>query len=317
MLEKDSTVLVTGGAGFVGSHLVERLVELGARVTVIDDLSNSSRVNLQAVQSSIELLVGDLREIVQSKELNLSDYSYLFHLAGNAYVPPSVENPAFDFSVNLEATFHLLEALRKTKNPPRLLNVSSGAVYGNPLSIPIDEYDPTIPIAPYGVSKLAAERYASVYSNIYGLPATSVRFFSVYGPRQRKQVVFDLMHKLKTIPVKLEVFGDGTQKRDFLFVLDAIEAVLLAARKAPGKGEVLNVASGTVYTIAELVTELCRTCKVEPEIVFKGAVRSGDAQNWTVDIKRLRNLGFSPSFDLASGLKETSLWYDSAPPVVA
>jgi UDP-glucose 4-epimerase len=296
---------VTGGAGFIGSHLVEHLVAAGAPVTVVDNLVTGRLEHLQTVAPNVNLVVGDLGDVLRLKRIKLEEYGCVFHLAANSYIPPSVANPAFDFHANLKNTFALLEALRQTANAPGLVNVSSAAVYGNPVRLPIRETDPTVPIAPYGVSKLAAERYVAVYSALYGLRAVSVRLFSIYGPRQRKQVVYDLFCKLQANPKRLEILGDGSQARDFTYVLDVVQALVLVAAAAPNRGEVYNVASGTTHTIAELAEACCRVCGLKPEIVYTGQIRPGDAEKWTVDIGLLRHLGFAPRADLEAALAET------------
>ncbi|HOG45121.1 MAG TPA: GDP-mannose 4,6-dehydratase [Anaerolineae bacterium] len=307
----DSTILVTGGAGFIGSHLVERLVSDGACVTVVDNLSTGSLENLRTVLPNIRLITAELGDVLRTNQVELGDYQIVFHLAANAYIPPSVENPAFDYRVNLDNTFHLLEALRQTKNSPRLVNTSTAGVYGNPFRLPIRETDPTVPISPYGVSKLAGERYAAVYSQIYGLHTTSLRLFSVYGPRQRKQVVYDLLCKLRADPQRLQVIGDGSQARDFAYVLDVVQAMILAATTAPGRGEVYNVASGTSHTIAELVDTWCRVCHLSPQVVYSGQVRPGDAQKWIGDISQLKQLGYGARMSLEAGLAAVAKWYDA------
>lgn len=310
MISRDTRVLVTGGAGFIGSHLVERLVGLGAQVTIIDNLSTGNVGNLTNVQTRANLLVHDLREALSNGTIRLQDYEVVFHLAANSYVPPSVERPLFDFETNLLNSLMLLEGLRSIRNPPRLINASSAAVYGNPISLPIKETDLAFPISPYGVSKLSAERYTAVYSQIYGIPATSLRFFSVYGPRQRKQVVYDLLMKVLNDPAHLEVLGDGTQERDFAYVGDLVDALLLVAEKAPGRGEVYNVASGRAYTIAELIDTICKICKVAPEVRFTGSVRPGDPERWVVDISALRVLGFVPRTELEAGIRAIKSWHE-------
>jgi len=302
-------ILVTGGAGFIGSHLVERLVATGARVTVIDNLSTGKLDNLCSVLPRIELRVGDLGDLLQLDLVRLDDYDYVFHVAANAYIPPSVENPHFDFHMNLYNPLLLLERLRQSKCAPRLVNISSAAVYGNPMRLPIQEPDPTVPISPYGVSKLATERYVAVYCQLYGLRATSLRLFSVYGPRQSKQVIFDLVRKLEADPLKLQVLGNGTQARDFTHVLDVTQAMMLAATRAPGQGETYNVASGTTYTIAELVSKLSQLCHATPQVVYSGQVRPGDAERWEVDISQLKRLGFEASVSLEQGLASVLEWY--------
>jgi UDP-glucose 4-epimerase len=310
MIDDRSHVLVTGGAGFIGSHLVEHLVTTGARVAVLDNLSTGRLDHLQAVLPEIELIVGDLGDLLRLNQVNLDRYEYVFHLAANPYIPPSVENPSFDFRVNLHNTLLLLEALRHTAGGPRLVNVSSAAVYGDPVHLPIRETDPTVPISPYGVSKLAGERYVAVYSQLYGLRATSLRLFSVYGPRQRKQVVYDLLCKLRANPTHLEILGDGSQERDFVYVLDVVQAMVIAATAAPGRGEVYNVASGTAHRISDLVTNWCAVCKVEPKLAYTGHVRPGDAEKWAVDLSQLKQLGFQPQTLLETGLTAIRDWYD-------
>lgn len=308
-----SAVLVTGGAGFIGSHLVEHLVATGASVTVVDNLSTGSLEHLQTVLPKVKLVAGDLGDILRLKRVDLNDYACVFHLAANSYIPPSVANPAFDFHENLQNTFELLEGLRQSTNAPRLVNVSSAAVYGNPVSLPIRETDPTVPIAPYGVSKLAGERYVGVYSQLYGIRAVTVRLFSIYGPRQRKQVVYDFFSKLRTSPGRLEILGDGSQARDFTYVSDVVQALVLVATRAPNRGEVYNVASGTTHTIAELVEACCEVCGLTPEIAYSGRVRPGDAEKWVVDITRLKELGFEPRANLEKGLAAIHDWYRALP----
>jgi UDP-glucose 4-epimerase len=263
------------------------------------------------------LIVGGLADVLRVDRVTLADYAYVFHLAANSYIPPSVTNPALDFHANLYNTFSLLEGLRRTPDAPCLINVSSAAVYGNPASLPIRETDATVPIAPYGVSKLAGERYVAVYGQLYGIRAASVRLFSVYGPRQRKQVVYDVFCKLRRTPERLEMLGDGSQARDFVDVLDVVQALMVVAKMGPCHGEVYNVASGTSRTIANLVEACCRVCGVSPEIVYTGHIRPGDAEKWEVDISRLKLLGFESTACLETRLAAIRDWFTAslaAPP---
>jgi UDP-glucose 4-epimerase len=302
---------VTGGAGFIGSHVVEHLVDQGMSVTVVDDLSTGRRENLERVHSRIQVDERPLAALLETPAL-LLDHDIVFHLAANAYIPPSVERPAFDYALNLDTTFRLLEILRTATAPPRLVFTSSAAVYGDPQRLPIHESDPTVPISPYGVGKLAAERYVAVYSQLYGISASSVRLFSVYGPRQRKQVVYDLMDRLAREPTRLEVIGDGTQERDFVFAGDVAAAIALVGSSAPGRGETYNVASGSSYSIAQLVTSLCDVMHLDPEIAYTGNVRPGDAQRWSVDITALSALGYRAGTSLDDGLAAIWDWYRAA-----
>lgn len=301
------SVLVTGGAGFIGSHLVELLVDAGADVTVVDLLCSGSATNLAAVADRITLHETDIRELDWREHLSAD---VIFHFAANAYVPPSVESPSFDYETNFAATFRLLEALREAKWPGRLVFASSAAVYGNAVRVPISETDPTVPISPYGVGKLSAERYLNVYAQLYGLRMAAVRFFSAYGPRQRKQVVFDLLSKLDRDRTQLPIHGDGTQVRDFLYVLDAARSAMVVAADGELTGEVYNVGAGREYTIDTLAKSLCALLGLSPEFRYTGVNRPGDPEKLVVDIRRLEDLGYQPEFELDDGLAEVVRWYD-------
>lgn len=308
---REKSVLVTGGAGFIGSHLVEALVDAGARVTVQDHRASLDHPNLQAVQGAVRLIAEDTQTAIANGLLDAEPFALIFHLSGNAYVPASVEHPAVDFQKNLQTTFDLLEKLRQKSQKPRLIFASSAAVYGNPAHLPIHEEDCTHPISPYGVSKLAAERYVEVYARLYGIPAATVRMFSVYGARQKKLVVYDLLQKLRSNPAQIEVYGDGTQERDFCSVTDAVQAMLTVAKNAPAQGESYNVASGESHSINDLVALWCEVLGVSPQIVYSGDVRAGVPQRWSVSIDRLRSLGFVPQVSLGAGLRAVKEWYDA------
>lgn len=305
------SVLVTGGAGFIGSHLVELLVAAGAEVTVFDTFVSGQRSNLAAVADRISLQEQDIREIDWESYLSDSQVDVLFHLAANAYVPPSVENPSFDYEINFGTTFRLLEALRRLEWPGRMVFASTAAVYGNAVNIPISEADLTVPISPYGVGKLAAERYLAVFADLYGLKMASLRFFSAYGPRQRKQVVFDLLAKLSKDRKKLFIHGDGTQVRDFLYVEDAARSAMVVAEHAALGGEVYNVGSGKEYTIEQLAKNLCKVTGLDPVFDYSGQNRPGDPEKLVVDISRLRSIGYEPLVGFDEGLGNVVDWYNS------
>jgi UDP-glucose 4-epimerase len=308
----DRNVLVTGGAGFIGSHVVERLLAEGARVAIVDDFSTGSEQNLAAVAGRVVIVRADLGEALRDGRVRVADYDAIVHLAANPYVPWSVENPGRDFQLNLRNTFELLEALRKSGRDTLLVNASSAAVYGDPVTTPIRETDPTVPISPYGASKLAAENYVSVYSRNYGLRAVSLRLFSVYGPRQRKQVVYDLFRKCRENPDAIEVFGDGSQERDFVYVTNVAEAVVTVMRAAPARGEMYNLASGVTHSLTALVDGVIAASGTRPRVHYTGQVRPGDAERWSADIGRLSALGFRAAVSLEQGLSAVCAWYDEA-----
>jgi UDP-glucose 4-epimerase len=308
----EQRVLITGGAGFIGSHLAQHLVKQGAQVTLLDRHAVPDNPNIQSIAEQVSLLPLDIEHALDTLDISLFDT--IFHLGGNPYVPPSVENPMMDYQKNLQTTFKLLECLRNNPNlhlpKPRLIYASSAAVYGNPAKLPLHESDPTFPISPYGVSKLACERYVAVYSQLYGIRGASARMFSVYGARQRKQVVFDLLVKLLNNPHEIEIFGDGKQERDFCHIDDTVNALIMIAQDAPLQGEVYNVASGISHSINQIVMMWCKILNLSPNLRYTGQVRAGEPDKWSVDISALQQLGYAPHITLEDGLRSIKAWYD-------
>jgi UDP-glucose 4-epimerase len=299
-------VLVTGGAGFIGTHLVRRLVAKGADVTVIDDLSAPSA---QAVPAGVtwhrfHLPDPRLRSLVAEAR-----FDRVYHLAGAAYVPPSIDDPAGDLDNNAAVTLDVLEAVRRGSPGTPVVYTSSAAVYGSPTVLPISEETPIAPVSPYGVSKYAAEQYVSLYARLHGLHTASLRLFSVFGPGQRKQVVFDLLAKLAADPGRLEVIGAGTEMRDFVFVEDVVGAAGVVMSRAPLAGEVYNVASGEGVTIKQLVDHVTAVVGLSPQVRYTGEVRPGDALHWVADVTRLRALGYSPAVSLREGVHRVADWF--------
>ena len=307
---QDSRILVTGGCGFLGSHLVEELHAAGARVTVVDNVSTGDPRNLAAVWEEISFHRLDVRSPAFAAWLGANAFDGVFHLASTAYVPPSIEDPYFDFDNNAHATIKLLEAMRNSGNRESVfIATSSAAVYGEPRSLPIDEQASLDPISPYGISKLTMERYVATYARHFGLRSASLRLFSAYGPRQRKQVVYDFIRKLARRPEALEILGDGRQERDLVFAEDVASAALAVSRDGALEGEVYNVATGVSCTTVELANEVAAAMGLEPELEFTGRVRAGDPDRWQADISRLRALGFEPRVGLDEGVRRTVAWF--------
>jgi UDP-glucose 4-epimerase len=306
---KGKNVLVTGGAGFIGSHLVEYLVNEGCKVTVVDNLASGRLENLKTSINSIRFYEMDLLSERIYAVLEETHFDYIFHLAANAYVPPSVENPEYDFNNTLLTTFRLLEYIRKNKYNTVFIAISSAAIYGSPDKMPIYEHFTPDPISPYGVSKLALENYVRVFANLYGIKCASLRLFSVYGPRQIKQIVYDFMVKLKNNPNEMEIIGDGSQMRDIIYVKDVLQALTLISTKGDLKGEWYNVANGNGYSTLELAKIMCELLSVCPKFKYTGDVRAGDADKWIANIDKMKNLGYSIKYPIYEGLKETIEWY--------
>jgi UDP-glucose 4-epimerase len=314
---KRKNVLVTGGAGFIASHLVDLLVEKGAKVTVIDNLKDGKIENLEKSKGKIcfkEVDVRDfegLQEVIKEKEIEI-----VFHFAANANVPYSVEDPKYDFETNAGGTFNLLKACMDN-NAEKILYASTAAVYGEPEYTPINENHPLNPISPYGASKLAGEKLGFAYYHTYGIPFVSMRIFNTYGPRQPRYVMFDFLNKLKNNPHRLEVLGTGEQMRDYCYVTDTVNAFILAAEKENTAGESFNIAGGNPISIRELAEKMVRILGLEgnTEIYYTRKSWKGDIVRLVADISKIKNkLGFEPKVELENGILRLTEYFEKDGP---
>jgi UDP-glucose 4-epimerase len=295
-------VLVTGGSGFLGGHLVRALLARGDQVTVLDRAGT-------APSDGVAVVAADLLEADVAPLLADGRFHGVFHLAGNVEVPLSVERPDLDLALNAETTLRLLEALRCAAPQTALLLASTAAIYGEAPEGPCAESQPPAPVAPYGASKWVAESYVALYARRFGLRTRRARIFSMYGPGLRKHVVHDLIAKLHRDPERLSVLGDGEQVRDFIYVEDAVAALLRISDASPGEGEAVNVARGEPVRVADLVHAVCRACGAAPRLEFVGGEGPGRSRRWLADVARLTALGHRSQVPLAEGLARTVAWY--------
>src|SRR4051794_12620782 len=299
--------LVTGGAGFIGSHVVERLLAAGQDVRVLDNLSTGHRSNLSGVSGEVELLTRDLRDL-PSVQQAMRDCSAVIHLAALPSVPRSIHDAAATHHANATGTLNVLLAARDA-GVSRVVFASSSSVYGAAADLPKRESLRPLPISPYAVSKLAAEHYCRSFFEVFGLETVALRYFNVFGPRQdsRSQyaaVIPRFIHAFRegTPPV---IFGDGEQSRDFTYVDNVVEANVTALDRAGVGGRVYNVACGTRVTLNELATSIRREtgATVSPVHV---AARPGDVRHSLADVSRAREeLGYEPVVTLDEGLRPT------------
>lgn len=304
-------ILITGVSGFLGRVVCQQLRKHGGYVTGMDrnppEAKEPAAEPLMLPQDFIQL---DLTSPNLSDLLARQHFDAVFHLAGFVYFADSVKTPALDFNQNLVATFNLLEALRSSGFSGRLVYASTAAVYGEPRQVPIDEETATRPISPYGVSKLAAEEYIRVFSQCYGFQSAIARIFSLYGPRQQKQVIFDILCKTLLSDEAIELFGDGCEMRDFVHVSDAARALIWLANEAKINAPIFNVCSAEGITIRDLATLIVTLADRHPDrIVFTGDRRSGDPIHWIGCNQKLLATGFSLERSLSDGLSETVAWF--------
>ncbi|MCP4350876.1 MAG: SDR family oxidoreductase [Desulfobacterales bacterium] len=306
--------IVTGGAGFIGSHLVDALLAQGCEVAVLDNLSSGHLSNLEHVRDRIEFYEGD----IQDSEILLKaseESDVIFHQAAVVSVPQTVENPVGSAMVNEIGTLQVLDTARKN-NVKRVVLASSSAVYGDDPQLPKHENMNPKLLSPYAVQKLTGEYYARLYHNLYGLETVCLRYFNVYGPRQDPSsfysgVISIFINKAgsKEKPV---IYGDGNQSRDFVFVRDVVRANLLAATSGSAAGGFFNVGTGSFIRINQLWDMVCKISgfNAAPEY---GPVRPGDIAESVADISHAKSvLGFEPEYSFEKGLGITCDYFMTA-----
>jgi len=306
-----ATYVVTGGAGFIGSNIVSRLVDDGQDVRVVDDLSTGRGRNLNGLRDAVTVHDGS----VCDDDLLLRAFEgadYVLHQAALASVQRSVEDPSETNRVNVEGTLQVLEAAREC-GVRRVVYASSSSVYGDAPELPKHEGMKPEPKSPYAVSKLAGEYYCRVYTDVFGLDTVSLRYFNVFGPRQdpasQYAAVIPIFVRLMLAGEAPHVYGDGEQSRDFTYVDNVVQANLLAATAQGAGGAVCNVGCGERYTLNDLL-ELLQELIGRPADAEYGPERAGDVKHSLADIARAREvLGYEPGVAFREGLRRTVQWY--------
>jgi len=304
------TSLVTGGAGFIGSHLVNALLARGDTVRVLDNFSSGRRENLQDIENKIELITGDLRD---KSDLNKSvkDVDFVFHQAAFVSVPQSMEEPDICFDVIVSGTSRLLSAARQA-GVKRVVLASSAAVYGENGNLPLKEDEPVEPLSPYAASKHITEIYSRLYTKQFNLDVVALRYFNVYGPRQDPASDYAAVIPIfiKTLVDENEpvINGEGLQSRDFIYISDLVKANLLAAESSQAPGQIINICSGEEINLLDLIGTLSVIFNHEVSPSFMDA-RSGDIYRSLGDPTLAKDLlGFSPEISLEDGLRKTADW---------
>ena len=310
-MTSSSIYLVTGGGGFIGSHVVERLLAQGHRVRVLDNFSTGSRANLAFAKGNgrLEIIRGDLKSLA-TVERAVRGVTAVFHQAAMRSVPRSVADPLGANASNVTGTLHVLVAAARQKKKPRVVYASSSSVYGERPALPKREDQATSPISPYAASKVAGELYASVWSRLFGVETVGLRYFNVFGPRQDPKSEYAAVIPRFILWGRqgkpLQVHGDGTQSRDFTYIDNVVSANLLAAAApAAVSGKSYNVGCGSRTSLLEIIASLARL-RGHPLTTKHQPTRVGDVPHTLADIGAAkRDMGYEPLVDFAEGLSRT------------
>ncbi|MFB8578959.1 NAD-dependent epimerase/dehydratase family protein [Enterococcus hirae] len=304
-------ILITGGAGFIGSTLANHLGKENV-VIVVDDLTMGKVENLE-MDRNITFIEGDVADSVLMEEIiRANQFDYIFHLAAVASVADSVARPVETHRVNFESVLMLLELVRKYQpNLKRIVFSSSAAVYGDEPTLPKKEESIIRPLTPYAIDKFAAEQYVLDYCHLYDVPGSAVRFFNVYGPNQNPNspysgVISILVDRYKKQlageKTSFTLYGDGSQSRDFVYIDDVIQALLLVANKEAALGQQFNVGTGKATTLLTLIQTIDQILETELALEYQPE-RSGDIHDSLADISKIQSIGYLPNYDVLSGMK--------------
>jgi len=313
------TILVTGAAGFIGSHLVDKLLEQGNKVLAIDDFNDfydpttkRKNVSLHVSHPAYSLFEGDIRDLTFINAIFAgSKIDALIHLAARAGVRPSLEQPILYQEVNIAGTQNLFECCRKYQIK-KCVFASSSSVYGINAKVPFSEQDPiSQPISPYAATKAAGELLAHVYSHLYGLPIICLRFFTVYGPRQRPDLAIHKFTRLISDGLSIPVFGDGTTERDYTYIDDIISGIIGALHYDRTRYEIINLGNSATVSLNKLIATI-EAALGKSAIIQRLPPQPGDVPRTFSDISKAKELlGFQPSTSIEAGIKRFVTWFRS------
>ena len=306
--------LVTGGAGFIGSHLTEELIKEKLEVTVLDNLSTGNKSNLNSClgKENFSLVVEDLKNQNQIFEC-IKDIDTIFHLAADPEVRTGFSDPKLAYEQNIENTFRLLENIRKS-NVKQIIFASSSVVYGEPKIIPTsEEFGPLLPISIYGGTKMACEGLVSSYCNNYGIKGTIVRFANVVGSRARHGVIWDFIQKLKINERELKVLGNGKQTKSYIHVNDCVNGLLFSAIHTKKDVDVFNLGNHDMMNVLDIAEIVCKSMNLENvKIMTSGGTNDGrgwigDVKEMNLDISKIRSLGWNPQENSKASVERAAL----------
>ncbi|MEW6410732.1 MAG: SDR family oxidoreductase [Nitrospirota bacterium] len=306
-------LLVTGGAGFIGSNTIEELLRQGHTVKVIDNFSTGKKENIEEFLDDIELITGDIRDKAVLRKA-VEDVDFVIHLAALGSVQKSVADPVTTHDVNSTGTLNLLMASKET-GVKRVVYASSSSVYGESPVLPKNEIMTPMPLSPYAVSKLIGEYYCMVFFHLYGLETVSLRYFNVYGKKQDPDSLYAaVIPKFVNTLLKGDkpvIYGDGEQSRDFTFIEDCVQATIKACASEKGVGKIFNVGYGESITINNLFKLISSLLGINSEPIY-GEGRNGDIRHSLSDITRAREfLGYRPQYTIRAGIDKLISWYKS------
>jgi len=306
--------LVTGGAGFIGSNVVDELVKRGQHVVVLDNLSSGKEENLAGVRDKVELNTGSITDLATVQAASRGA-DYVIHLAARTSVPRSVEDPLDTNRNNIDGTLNVLVAARDAK-VKRVVFAASSAAYGETPTLPKKESMPAEPISPYGLTKYVGEQYAQVFGRVYGLENASIRYFNVFGPRQDPTSQYSgVLSRFMLAAIEghpLVIYGDGEQSRDFTYVANIVDETLRACDASGASGKVFNGGTGQRISLNGVVKLLGRVTGRKMEVKYQPA-RAGDILHSQADVTLAKKvLGYEPSVGFEEGLKRTWEWYSAA-----